>query len=149
MKYLHAIEKLLLTAWVGGLWAIGYIAAPTLFSVLDDRKLAGALAGEMFHIVNWLGLICGVALLLLLLKRCGRTWRLWFVLAMVILVANSQFVLQPMMAELKLQGIVPGSDAASRFGMLHGVASILYLLTGLLGMAVVVADSKEKLTSHN
>lgn len=113
MSFLSAIERVLTTAWVGGLWAIGYIAAPTLFAVLDERKLAGQLAGEMFHIINWLGLICGALLLLIVLKRYGRVWQLWVVLVMLVFVANNEFVLQPMMAELKIQGLVDGRDRKS------------------------------------
>ncbi|HEY9151095.1 MAG TPA: DUF4149 domain-containing protein, partial [Gammaproteobacteria bacterium] len=52
-------ERILLTLWVGGLWAIGFIAAPILFAVLEDRTLAGTLAGEMFRALAWLGLVCG------------------------------------------------------------------------------------------
>ena len=43
---------LALTAWVGALWAIGYIAAPLLFAHLADRATAGSLAGSMFSVVN-------------------------------------------------------------------------------------------------
>jgi len=143
MVYLDAAQKVLLTAWVGGLWAIGYIAAPTLFAMLDDRKLAGMLAGEMFHIINWLGLVCGVFLLLITLKRYGRIWRFWILAVMLVLVLNNEFVLQPMMAELKAQGLLEGSAAKSQFGMLHGIASILYLITSIMGLALVAAGSKQ------
>jgi len=143
MVYLDAAQKVLLTAWVGGLWAIGYIAAPTLFAMLDDRKLAGMLAGEMFHIINWLGLVCGVFLLLITLKRYGRIWRFWILAVMLVLVMNNEFVLQPMMAELKAQGLLEGSAAKSQFGMLHGIASILYLITSIMGLALVAAGSKQ------
>jgi len=137
MNFLSAIERVLLTAWVGGLWAIGYIAAPTLFAVLDDRKLAGQLAGEMFHIINWLGISCGILLLLIVLKRYGRVWQLWVVLVMLLLVLNNEFILQPMMAELKTQGLVDGSEAKSRFGLLHGLSSLAYLLTSIMGLIIV------------
>ena len=33
---------------MGGLWAIGYLAAPVLFASLGDKMLAGMLAGKMF-----------------------------------------------------------------------------------------------------
>jgi hypothetical protein len=141
MNYLESARKVLLTAWVGGLWAIGYIAAPVLFTVLDDRKLAGMLAGEMFHIINWLGLVCGILLLVITLKRFGRTWQFWVVLAMLLIVLNNEFLLQPMMAELKNQGLAEGSLAKSRFGMLHGIASSLYLLTSIMGLALVSAGT--------
>lgn len=143
MNYLESVHKILLTAWVGGLWAIGYIAAPTLFAMLDDRQLAGMLAGEMFHIINWLGLVCGVALILIALKRYGRNWQFWVLVVMLLVVANNEFVLQPMMAQLKAQGLVEGSEARSRFGMLHGVASILYLLISLSGLALVAVGTKK------
>jgi hypothetical protein len=137
MSFLSATERVLVTAWVGGLWAIGYIAAPTLFGVLDDRQLAGQLAGEMFHIINWLGMICGGLLLLVVLKRYGRAWQFWVVLVMLILVLNNEFVLQPMMAELKAQGLVEGSAAKSRFGQLHGLSSAAYLAISILGLILV------------
>ena len=137
MNLLCAAERVLLTAWVGGLWSIGYIAAPTLFAVLDDRKLAGQLAGEMFHIINWLGITCGILLSLIVLKRYSRCWQLWVLLLMLLLVINNEFLLQPMMAELKAQGLIEGSEAKSRFGMLHGISSSAYLLTSILGLVLV------------
>jgi len=33
-----------ITLWVGGLWAVGYLAAPMLFYNLSDRMLAGMVA---------------------------------------------------------------------------------------------------------
>ena len=30
-----------LTLWIGALWTVGYVVAPTLFSTLSDRALAG------------------------------------------------------------------------------------------------------------
>ena len=50
------IYSIAITLWVGALWAIGYLAAPTLFRLLEDRPLAGRLAGEMFTYVAWLGM---------------------------------------------------------------------------------------------
>ena len=43
------------TLWVGGLWAIGYLAAPVLFSALSDKMLAGMLAGRMFSLIEYIG----------------------------------------------------------------------------------------------
>lgn len=139
MRFPVAVANVLLTAWIGGMWAIGYIAAPTLFGVLDDRQLAGQLAGQMFHVINWLGMVCGGVLLLLVFKRYGRNWRLWLLLIMVFILINNEFVLQPMMAALKAQGLVEGSEVKSRFGLLHGVASVLYLLVSCMGLALVAA----------
>lgn len=137
MRFTLVGERVLLTLWVGGLWAIGYIAAPTLFAVLEDRQLAGALAGQMFHIISYIGLVCGVLLLLSVLKRVGIHWRAWVLVVMLVLVATGEFVLQPMMESLKLQGLIEGSEAKKQFGMLHGFASTIYLVESLLGLTLV------------
>ncbi|WP_455206721.1 DUF4149 domain-containing protein [Kaarinaea lacus] len=131
-------ERVLLTLWVGGLWAIGYIAAPSLFATLDDRQLAGALAGQMFHIISYVGLICGTLLLISVIGRLGLQWRVWVLVIMLALVVSGEFILQPMMESLKLQGLTEGSDVKKQFGMLHGVASIIYLIESLLGLSLVV-----------
>lgn len=138
MHFTRVGERILLTLWVGGLWAIGYIAVPTLFANMNDRQLAGALAGQMFHIISYIGLVCGVLLLASVLKRAGLQWRAWVLIVMLALVATGEFVLQPMMESLKLQGLIEGSEAKKQFGMLHGVASIIYLMESLLGLALVV-----------
>ena len=52
-----ALYNIALTLWVGGLWAIGYLVAPTLFAILGgDRPLAGVLAGKLFELIGWIGL---------------------------------------------------------------------------------------------
>lgn len=138
MQAIFIGERVLLTLWVGGLWSIGYIAAPTLFVVLDDRQLAGSLAGQMFHIISYIGLVSGALLLASVAKRDGLCWRLWVIAGMLVLVAAGEFVLQPMMATLKTQGLMAGSAAKAQFGLLHGIASVMYLIESLLGLVLVV-----------
>ena len=141
MRFIQVTERVLLTAWVGGLWAIGYLAAPMLFKVLDDRRMAGELAGHMFKIIAIVGIVCGVVLLGAAIKRHGatwfRAWRVWTLAVMLVLVAIGLFVLQPMIQEVKAQGLIEGSEQVRRFGLLHGVSSILYLLTSVGGFVLV------------
>ena len=138
-----AVQRVLLTLWVGALWGVGYLAVPVLFQALPDRMLAGALAGRMFHWVSLLGLVAGGLLLLSTAwgagRRWPRCWRLWVLAGMLALVLVGELALQPAMADLKAQGLAPGSAAAARFGRLHGLASVLYLLTALGGLALVAA----------
>jgi len=136
----------LLTLWVGALLAIGDLAVPVLFYHLDDRQLAGELAGQMFQLVYGLGLFCGLSLVMIAFVSCRfncrsffAQWRHSVLLAMVVLVALGLFVLQPQMAAIKLQPA--WQDQAGlmiRFGRLHGIASALYLLTSLLGVVLVI-----------
>ena len=141
-RWLFKGEQLLQTLWVGGLFAVGYLAVPVLFHSLDDRRLAGEIAGNMFSAMSIVGFVCGGALLLsaLIAARGGwlRARRVQLLLVMLTLLAVGFFVLQPMMQELKLTGLLAGSEAASQFGRLHGISSILYLLNSLLGIYLVM-----------
>ncbi len=131
-------ERILLTLWVGGLWTIGFIVAPTLFASLDDRALAGTLAGSLFELIAWIGLVCGVGLLIAnRFQFRGRliNWRMLVLLAMLALVVVGQFVLAPLIADLRASGAVD----SSLFARLHGLAATLYMLTSLLGLALVAA----------
>lgn len=142
-RFLIAFERILLTLWVGGLWITGYLVVPTLFATLDNRMLAGELAGRIFTLTGWLGLVCGGLLLLAMLVRSGphwmRTWRVWALAGMLTIVALGLFVLQPQMQALKAEGIVAGSVQAAAFGRLHGVSSILFMFNSILGLVLVSA----------
>lgn len=141
-------ERIALTLWVGGMWNTGYMVAPMLFSVLEDKTLAGMLAGRMFSAMSYVGLVCvGLLLLIHFLKPADegwRHWRRWVLLGMLLIILMGEFVLQPMMAELKQQGLVAGSEAQQRFGLLHGISSTLFLFNSLAGLALVIFGLDER-----
>ncbi len=140
---LPAIERILLTLWVGSLWVTGFMVAPLLFASLDDRSLAGSLAGKLFGITAWLGLACGAVLLLAHLLRAGSGgWRAWVISAMLMLVGTGQFVLTPMIAELRVAGMA----GTPRFGQLHGLASMLFVATAVLGLWLVAAGQERRIS---
>jgi hypothetical protein len=131
-------ERVLLTLWVGGLWAIGFIAAPILFAVIEDRALAGTLAGEMFRAMAWIGLLCGGLLLLFHKLTPGRpSWRLWVLAGMLLVILADRLLLAPMIADLRATGL----SGSANFARLHGLASTLYLLNCLAGLALVAFGS--------
>lgn len=134
---MHAGERILLTLWVGGLWAVGYMVAPALFANLEDRALAGTLAGVMFHLIAWVGLACGSLLLLFnQLRNSQKRFNLRAIVLMLMLalVATGQFVLAPKVAAMRVEGLA-GSEA---FAMMHGVASVAYLIVSVLGLVLVI-----------
>lgn len=143
MRLAHITERILLTLWVGGLWSVGYLAVPVLFHSLNDRRLAGEVAGQMFSILSLVGLVCGAILLLRAIYVSGKkwhtAWRVWSLVVMLVLVGVGAFVLQPMMQNLKATGLLEGSAEAMLFGQLHGASAIMYLVTSLLGLGLVVA----------
>lgn len=139
------LSLIVITAWVGALWAIGYLAAPTLFHALGDRQLAGMLAGKMFTYVAYLGMVSAFYLLIQRLVRQGtsalKQGFFWTVFVMLLLTLAGHFGIQPVIAELKALAMpadVMHSVFADRFKTWHGVASIAYLVESLLGLVLVL-----------
>lgn len=146
-----ALQSILATLWVGGMWAIGYIVAPVLFSRLGDRALAGLVAGKLFSLIAWIGIASAVYLLVFRLVRYGsavfRQGVFWIVLLMLALVCAGEFGIQPIMAALKEEALpkqVMESVLRDRFAAWHGVSSVLYIIQSLLGAAMVVLLGRSK-----
>ena len=149
-KFADSLFLIAIALWVGGMLAIGYLAAPVLFAELSDRILAGNLAGRMFTWVARIGLGCGAYLLLFLLFRRGfgvfKSAVFWLVLAMMLLTAAGHFGIQPILQHLKedaLPAEVMHSVMRDRFAAWHGVSSVLYLVQSVLGLMLVVKQGAE------
>jgi hypothetical protein len=145
----EALYLFSITLWVGGLWAIGYLAAPVLFAQLGDRQLAGMVAGKLFALIAWVGLGAAAYLVIFLLGRWGvRLFKqsvFWLVILMAGMAALQLFGIQPLMEQLKLDALpreVMESVLRDRFATWHGVSSILYLVQSLLGLWLVVWSSR-------
>ena len=141
---LRFLDGVALTLWVGSLWTVGYLVVPILFQAQPDKQLAGMLAGEMFRVQGFVGIACGVYLLLRDGMKYGRLalrQPVFLAIAlMLIITLVIQFGIQPLMAGLKSQALpleVMQSTFAERFGMWHGISSILYLIESLLGLSVL------------
>lgn len=149
---------LVATLWAGSLWAVGYLAAPTLFATLSDRVLAGTIAASLFTNQAWLSIICALVMLVLLwatqtstggifagsaanMAAKARRTLLVIVLVMLGCTLVSHFGLQPMMASLRAAagpgGVMEGA-ARNEFGILHGISSAIYLVQSLLAAWLVV-----------
>jgi hypothetical protein len=140
----EGIYAIALTLWIGGMWAIGYLVAPTLFYSLADRTLAGALAGKLFTLIAYVGIGSAAYMLLFRLARFGATCFkhaiFWIVLLMLVLTLAGEFGVQPILAGLKDQALPKGvmeSVFRDRFAAWHGVASVLYLIQSVLGVILV------------
>jgi uncharacterized membrane protein len=136
--------------WVGGMWMLGYVVVPALFKLLPNRQLAGMVAGQLFTLLAYIGIACALYLLGYQLQQSGRAALLRnafrITAAMLLLVLVGQFILQPILADLKVQALpqdVMNSAFAAQFRTWHAVASILYLIQSLLGIALVL-DSRSK-----
>jgi hypothetical protein len=142
----HRIFRLLTVVWVGSLLTIGYAAAPTLFVMLD-RMAAGAVAAKLFRIEGFIGVLCGIlslALANVLVRRGSAAYRplRWLLAGMLVCVFVGYFALQPFMEAMRTAALDAGLDVghsayAARFGMLHGISSVIYLLESVLGLVLV------------
>lgn len=143
-RFWDGLAALLLVLWVGGLWTTGYVVAPVLFARLDDNQLAGMLAGNLFAMMAWIGVVAAAYLLAYRLLRDGaaavRTFFFLAVALMLVLTVAGQFGIQPVLQDLKDQALpyaVMQSEFADRFARWHGVSSVLYLIQSVLGLLLV------------
>jgi hypothetical protein len=73
--------------------------------------------------------------------RSAQRTSFMLVIAMLACVSIGYFALQPFMAEIRAaaanNGGIMDEAMRSRFGMLHGVASVIYLLQSVLALVLV------------
>ncbi|WP_090531087.1 DUF4149 domain-containing protein [Paraburkholderia sartisoli] len=142
----HRVFRLLTVVWVGSLFTTGYAVAPVLFTSLS-RMSAGSVAAQLFRIEAVLGAVCGVLLLALgnvLVRRGENAYRRlrWLTAGMLLCVLVGYFALQPFMDAWRMAALEAGTDVghsayAARFGILHGVSTLFYVVESLLGLALV------------
>ena len=160
MLLLRFVAVLAIAVWIGGLIALGGIAAPSVFDMLaasgpDGRKLAGAVFGETlrrFHLVSY---ICGGLIVASLLTRAvlgprPRRFAIRMLLAAVMLAASASvgLLVAPEIARAQKAGATPstlpeGDPARARFGRLHGLSSTLELVPVLAGLALLFLELRE------
>lgn len=143
-RLLPSARLLVTTLWAGSLWTVGYLVAPVLFSTLSDRVLAGTIAGSIFRIEAWLSVGCGLMLLVIVaFDDASRERRnlLRLIVVMLLCVVVGYFGLQPWMAALREaagpSGVMEGATR-TQFGILHGVASLIYLFQSVLALVLVL-----------
>ena len=135
-----------LQVWLAGLWAgaivaVGGIAAPSLFAVLE-RQVAGQGAGQIFAVEAKASLALAILLYALERRRvrdlaeaqggtAGMTAQLLLVLGALFLTVFGQFALHPMIAAAKA-----GEPTALSFGALHAISACMFWLKGVLVMTL-------------
>lgn len=136
MKLLR-FQSWLAGVWAGVVMAIGGLAAPGLFSVLE-RELAGRAAGRLFTLEAKLSLAFAIVLFVIerrrvrdLLeqgaKQSAVTGNLLLILAALFLAIFGEFALHPMIESAKA-----GQVTALSFGALHGLSAGLYWVRAVL-----------------
>ena len=141
---LARINLIVVTLWVGALWMTG-LTAYVLFDTLQDKQLAGSLAGKLFTTVSYIGMASAFYLLIQRLLDYGtgalKQSYFWAVFVMLLLILAGHFGIQPILAQLKIDALannITQTVFADRFKTWHGVASVAYLVQCLLGFVLVL-----------
>lgn len=125
MRTLRKISLYAATVWLGIQIAAGGLIMQ-----------AGEIAGILFHIISWLGLIIWGILFLTHTKILTRLQTI-LLCTLLLSVAINQFLIAPVIEALKygyedwLLSLLGGS-----FGMWHGISSIVFMATALLSTAL-------------
>jgi hypothetical protein len=143
--------------WVGSLFAVGFLVVPTIFSALQDRQVAGMIAGTIFQVEAYLSVAVCLSLLVianLLVKRRVDHYRSirWITLVLLLCSLLTCFGLIPYMDALRQEALLLGvpvmaSPSASLFGRLHGISSGLFLIQSLLGLWMVWRLTRQPINS--
>jgi uncharacterized membrane protein len=162
MVFLRYVALLALVVWVGGLVALGAVAAPATFDVMaarqiaDGRLLAGAVFGEVLR--RFFYVTCGAAVVILLSFAVRRILgpkprhlaaRAGILLIMAATSIYAGVVVAGRVASLQAEiGVAPSSLAETdprriEFGRLHGMSFALQFVPLIGGLALLYWELKE------
>ncbi len=156
MTLLRSIMWLSLIVWLGGVIFFAAVLAPTVFSVLPTRHLAGNVVSRSLHVLHWMGIISAIVFLAssILYDRLNNgTIRLFaarnlLLCLMLLLTLVSQFGVSPRMAQLRSSigdiGSVSVTDPARvAFNTLHVWSTRLEGGVLLLGLVLVYMTARD------
>ena len=139
-----------LIVWLGGLIFFAFVLAPTAFSVISSRHLAGMVVGRSLGTLHWMGIISGVIFLISSISYsrlakgtahvfAGRHVLICLMLALTLI---SQFGIMPRMDTLRasigeIDSVPPDNPARMHFDTLHGWSTRVESGVFLLGLVVV------------
>ena len=151
---LRAIEFLGLSIWLGSDVFLSFVVAPGAFSVLASRDQAGAIIGYSWGRMHWMGIVCGVVILLARVLRIRSLTSLMApaalcIAAMILLTVISQMAVSPKMAVLRvrmgsIEAAAVGNPLLAEFARLHTISVGLesgVLLAGLAAMFLMVREA--------
>lgn len=150
---LRTVEFLALSLWLGSDVFLSFVVAPGAFRILASRDQAGAIVGHSLWWLHFVGVTCGVILLLARLLRTHSFATLvspaaLCVALMILLTVVSQHAVSPKMAALRVQmgsieATAPGSPLLAEFSRLHRLSVGLESGVLLAGLAALYSMVRE------
>lgn len=150
MSFLRYLMLLSLIVWLGGLIFFAFVLAPTAFSVLPSRHLAGTLVGRTLGALHWMGIVSGILFLAssILYSRMTKgtahvfATRHVLICLMLALTMVSQFGIIPRMDSLRasigeIDSVPLDNPARMQFDALHVWSTRVESGVFLFGLVVV------------
>jgi hypothetical protein len=155
MVFVRFLMMLSLVAWIGGIIFFS-VLAPTSFSVLPTRHLAGMLVGSMLSKLHWIGIGAGLIFLSSSLAsfyfQTGTAHafaiRHLLICLMLVLTVVSQFSVLPKMTALRsamgdVDSVADKDPVRLEFNTLHAWSTRLEGGTLLLGLIVIYLTARQ------
>jgi Domain of unknown function (DUF4149) len=150
MSLLRFVMLLSLVVWIGSIIFFAFVVAPTVFSVLPTRHLAGQVVNRALTALHWMGIVSGLIYLItsMIHSRLNVGYlqpfapRHALVVIMIVLTLISMFVVASKMEVLRADmGIidnVPQNDSRRiEFNALHRWSTRLEVGVFAMGLAVL------------
>ena len=151
--FLRTIEFLSLSLWLGSDVFLSFVVAPGAFRILGNPDQAGAIVGFALWRMHFIGVVCGIVVLLARLLRTKTfaglvTPAALCVVLMILLTVVSQHAVSPKMATLRvqmgsIQATATDSPLLAEFSRLHRISVTLesgLLLAGFAAMYLMVRE---------
>ena len=161
MSFLRYLMLLSLIVWIGGLIFFAFVLAPTAFSVLHSRHLAGTVVGRSLGALHWMGIVSGIIFLAssILYSQLTKGSPHFFaarnvlICLMLALTLISQFGIIPRMDTLRasiggeIDSVPADNPARMQFDALHVWSTRVEGGVFLLGLVVVYLTAAVLATS--
>ena len=156
MSFLRFVMLLSLVLWIGGIVFFAFVVAPSLFSILPTRHLAGLVVTRALGNLHWIGIGCAILFLAASLLwnslATGAARPLaakhLLMVAMLALTLISQFGISARMSRLRagmgeIDSIASNDPRRIEFNHLHAWSTRLESAVLLLGLVTIYLVARE------
>jgi len=156
MAFLRFLMLLSIVVWLGGITFFAFVLAPTVFTVLPTRELAGTVVNRTLPILHWMGVASGIVFLATSIAYSAMTTgsaqalapRHILVLLMLVLTLVSMFAISSRMmalrAEMGVIDTVPHDDPRRvEFNRLHQWSTRIEGSVYLIGLVVLYLTARQ------
>jgi hypothetical protein len=152
MTFLRFLMLLSLVVWIGGIIFFAFVVAPSLFSILPTRQLAGSVVTRCLGALHWIGIGCGVTFLLCSIAESHgaiANLRNGALVGMLALTLVSQVVVGGKMQRLRqdmgeIDKIAVSDPRRVEFNALHQWSTRLEVAVLLLGLVAIYDAARQK-----